>query len=539
MTGGEALARQLVLEGTRQIFGIPGVQLDFAMDALAGMTDRIRYLSTRHEQAASYMADGYARTTADVGVCMVVPGPGMLNALAGLATAYACSSPVLCITGQLPSHAIGKGYGLLHEIPNQSGILASLTTWSTRADSPGEIPGLVHEAFRRLRSGRPRPVGLEIPADILEVTAEVNLIQTPAASTPTVPDLDLIREAAALLRAAERPVIYVGRGIVAAGASEALQLVAEALGAPVVTSVNGRGALSDRHPLTLSSLGGRRVLPTADVVLAVGSRFMTEDAVPVATAPGARLILINAESADLGEPRQPAVSILSDARLGLEALLGEIDAHAPRTSRQTEIAEIRAWAAEQLSTIEPQWSWVQALRTALPDDGILVNELTQVGHLAEVAYPVYEPATYISPGYQGTLGYGFPTALGAKVGRPDRTVVSITGDGGFGWGLQELATARQFGIGLITVVFDDGGYGNVRRTQQRRFDGRVIGTDLKNPDYVQVAEAFGVRATRATTPTELVAVLRELSVTRDQPALVHVPVQPAEQMPSPWHLVRE
>src|SRR3981081_4054541 len=176
MTGGEALAQQLVREGVRDIFGVPGVQLDYAVDGLAKHADRIAYWNTRHEQATAYMADGYARTTGQIGVCMVVPGPGLLNALAGVATAFACSSRVLCIAGQIPSTAIGRGLGLLHEIPEQTQILGTLTKWSARAGSPAEVPQLVHEAVRQLRSGRPRPVGLEVPPDILQAEAEISLL---------------------------------------------------------------------------------------------------------------------------------------------------------------------------------------------------------------------------------------------------------------------------------------------------------------------------------------------------------------------------
>jgi acetolactate synthase-1/2/3 large subunit len=191
---------------------------------------------------------------------------------------------------------------------------------------------------------------------------------------------------------------------------------------------------------------------------------------------------------------------------------------------------------EMLAGIEPQYGWVRALRASVPEDGILVNEFTQVGYLAQVAYPVYAPRTYVSPGYQGTLGYGFPTALGAKVAHPGRAVLSITGDGGFGWGLAELSTARKFGIGLVTVVFNDGAYGNVRRAQVEQFDGRVLGSELLNPDFVQLAESFGVRGTRATTPAELEGVLRETLGSSTEPVLIDVPVG---RMQNPWRVMRQ
>jgi acetolactate synthase-1/2/3 large subunit len=533
MTGGEALARQLAREGVRDIFGVPGVQLDYAMDGLASAAPEITFRNTRHEQAASYMADGYARAAGTEGVCMVVPGPGLLNTLAGLSTAYACSSPVLCLAAHLPAPAIGQGYGLLHEIPDQSRILASLTKWSAVAPDPAAVTGLVREAFAQMRSGRPQPVGLEVPTDVLQAVGEVELVE-PASPAPLPPDPDAMRQAAELLRNAERPAIYAGWGVQAAEATEELRALAELLEAPVVMSLNGRGTLSSRHPLALTSLGGRRVLPQADVVLAVGSRFVDGQGRQIALAPGAKLVLLNAQADHLGGPRAPTVALHGDARLGLQGLLEHVGGVAPRPSRRAELDAVRAWCDEQCAAVEPQLSWVRALRAAIPDDGILVNDLTQVGYLARVAYPVYGPRTYLTPGYQGTLGYGFPTALGAKLGRPDHPVVSIAGDGGFGFNLQELSTARKYGIGVVTVVFADGAYGNVQRTQVDAFESRLIGTELVNPDFVKLADAFGIAGARATSPAQLEGLLRE-TLAGGEPVLIEVPVG---EMPSPWHLIR-
>jgi acetolactate synthase I/II/III large subunit len=536
MTGGDALAQQLAREGIRQIFGVPGVQLDFAVDGLARVSNAVEYWNTRHEQATSYMADGYARASGRIGACMVVPGPGLLNALAGLATAYACSSRVLCIAGQIPSAAIGRGLGLLHEIPEQSTILSALTKWSARAHAPTEIPGLVHEAVRQLRSGRPRPVGLELPPDVLQAEAEVALVEPVDHDEPLVPDGDLLRRAAELLTRAERPAMYVGGGLIAGDASDALRELAEHLHCPVVMSPNGRGALDDRHPLALTWLAGRAVLGEADLVVGVGSRFLNAQA-PLLAAPDARYILLNAERQDLGEPRAPELAIHGDAALGLAGLREHLDGLRPRHSEcWADLDSLRRWADDILEHVQPQTAWVRALRASLPEDGILVNEFTQVGYVSQAAFPVYHPRSYIAPGYQGTLGYGFPTALGAKAAFPARAVLSINGDGGIGWALPELATARKYGIGLVTVVFNDQAYGNVRRSQVEQFSGRLLGTDLVNPDFVQLAESFGVRGARATTPAELRGLLSEVLGSNAEPVLVDVPVGP---MPSPFRQLRE
>jgi acetolactate synthase-1/2/3 large subunit len=248
-------------------------------------------------------------------------------------------------------------------------------------------------------------------------------------------------------------------------------------------------------------------------------------------------VLLNAEPSDLGPPRRPDVAIHTDAALGL---LGLCDARAGvrrgTRSRWIDLDAVRRWAEGLMAGVEPQSSWVRALRAGLPEDGIVVNEFTQVGYLAQAAFPVYHPRTYLSSGYQGTLGYGFPTALGAQVAHPDRRVLSITGDGGFGWALPELSTARKFGIGLVTVVFNDDAYGNVRRSQVEQFDGRIAGSELLNPDFVALAESFGVRGARATTPAELQGLLAETFGGRPEPVLIEVPVGP---MPSPFRTLRE
>jgi acetolactate synthase-1/2/3 large subunit len=524
MTGGQALAAQLVREGVSMLFGLPGVQLDWAFDGLYRHRDQIAFRGPRHEQATTYMADGYARTRGEPGVAMVVPGPGVLNACAGLATAYACSSPVLLIAGQIPSQHIGEGLGLLHEIPDQGVVLRSLTKWTGRASTPQEIPGLVREAFRQMRTGRPRPVALEVPPDVLAARADITLLTPDPREQETLrpaPAPELVREAASLLKGARRPLIYAGYGVIASGATAELARLAEKLQAPVVVSDGGRGALSDHHPLALNTLAGEGALQEADVVLAVGTRFLARQNQPVATA--AQVILLNVDPNDLGRPRQAALAILADAQKGLEALADELDSVPRRTGPWVDVEAARRQAAEALDGVQPQTAFVRALRAAIPEDGILVSEMTQIGYVARLAYPVYVPRTFIHPGYQGTLGYGFPTALGVKAGLPDRAVVSITGDGGFGWGLSELSTAKRYGIGLVTVVFDDKAFGNVKRIQKEQFEGHLLGSELVNPDWVRLAESFGIRGVRVETPAALEGALRE-ALGGSDPCLIEVPV---------------
>ncbi len=533
MTGGQALVGQLIAEGIEDLFGVPGVQLDWAVDALRQRQDDIRYFVPRHEQTTSYMADGYARSTGKIGTCMVVPGPGLLNAMAGLATAYACNSPVLCISGNIHSSGVGKGAGLLHEVRNQTGILASVTKWQGSAASPAQVPGLVREAVRQLRSGQPQPVGIEISHDVLSTEADIDLITPPDDEDGRLrPDPAEIDAAAALLAAARSPVIYVGGGVLAAQAGPALQDLAERLGAPVVMGENGRGALSDRHELALNALAGRAVFEHADVVLVVGSRFVDtmlgKPAWP--TSGRTKLVFLNTNPAVWAAPQAAAATVTADAGLGMAALTRAV----PRSNRTLpDLDRVRRWAEAQSAQIQPQGAWVGALRSALRDDGILVNELTQVGYFARLGYPVHRPGTFINPGYQGTLGYGFPTSLGVAVGNPGKRVISITGDGGFGWGMQELATARRYNLRVTVVVFHDGYFGNVRRMQQEQF-AHPFADALQNPDFALLAQAFDVRYARADTPDGLLAALGP-ALDHDGPTLIEARVG---EMPSPWHLLR-
>jgi len=533
LTGGQGLARQLVAEGVRHIFGVPGVQLDWAFDALLDVQPDIEVIVPRHEQATSYMADGYARASGQPGVCMVVPGPGVLNALSGLATAYACSSPVVCIAGQIQSAALGRGLGLLHEVHDQSQILKSVTKWSALARSPAAVPELIHEAFRQARSGRPRPVAVEIPPDVLQRQAAMRLYSRAAPESVTAPTDASLQEAATLLAAARAPAIWAGAGVRAAGAHTELARLAERIGAPVLMSDNGRGALSDHHPLALTALGGRAVLPHADVVLVVGSRFLNLRGQPVLDAPRARFIYVNIEASDTDAPRQPGVAVVGDAKIALSRLADAVPSRDAKKSAAEACALVRAWCDLQLAPMQPKRAFLQALRRAIPSDGVLVTELTQVGYLAPLAYPVYNPRGWITPGYQGTLGYGYPTGLGAAIADRSRLVVSISGDGGFGWNLQELATAARYQIPLIVVIFNDAAFGNVRRIQREVF-GREIGSRLHNPDFCALARAFGVHAERAQTPAELEHLIATAATARRTPLLIEVPV---DEMPSPWHLL--
>jgi len=534
MTGGQALVQSLKRNGLEVIFGLPGVQLDWTFDALYDVQDAIHVYHTRNEQPTSFMADGYARTTGKIGACLVVPGPGVMNALAGLSTAYACSSPVLCIAGEIESQQINVGRGMLHEVPNQLQMMASATKWAHCAMTPQEIPAMVNEAFRQLLSGRPRPVEIEVPPDVLQMTADVTLLD-PTSVASAAPDHDLIERAARALGGAKKPLIYAGGGVMLSGAWEALHELAEMLQAPVVMTSEGKGAISDRSYLAQNVVGGRRLFPEADVILAVGTRFLQPATSSWGPTNEQTVIHLDIDAEEIGRNHTPAIGIVADANLGLRALVDRVAQHnRKRESREEELIAVQERANDVLFEVQPQASLATAIREELADDDILISGMTQVGYWSNMGFPVYEPRTFIGAGYQGTLGFEFATALGAQVGNPDKHVVAVIGDGGFLYNVSELSTAMRHNINAIMIVFNDGAYGNVRRMQKERFNGRVINSDLLNPDFMKLADSFGMAGMQAHGPEQLRTALR-CAMKENHPTLIEVPVG---EMPSSWGVLR-
>lgn len=520
LNGGQALIHQLRSEGIRVVFGIPGQGQYEAVDALYQHPD-LRYISVRHEQATTYMADAYARTSGEIAAALVVQGPGLFNAAAGMATAYAVSSPMLVITG--PHHLDRKRDGNPTG-NNASTALQALTKWAARANRPAEIPGLVQEAMQQLKTGRPRPVGLEIAPQVFAAVEAVEVLApvqyTPASVAPAA--LDQIVQ---LLTRAEKPVIWAGGGVQRAGAWATLQALAEHLQAPVVTSRQGKGVLSDRHPLALGFAETRYPplrdwLAQRDLILAVGtSTNFASYHQPV--------IQIDIDEAQISQGRHVA-GLVGDVASVLSALQTAVTATVPARSHlaavvQAEVAALNATRFDPAQQLQPQWDFMQAIRRALPADAIMVQGMNQMGYYSRNYYPVYAPRAYLTASSLATLGCAWPLALGAKVAQPARAVVALSGDGGFLYNSQELATAVQYGINAIVIVFNDNAYGNVLRAQMEQFDGRVIGTQLHNPDFVQLARSYGARGVLAQDAAALEAALQE-ALPADKPTLIEVPV---------------
>ena len=530
MTAADSLVRSLLAHGLETIYCLPGVQNDHFFNAVFDAGGRPRAVHTRHEQGAAYMALGAALATGRPAAYSVVPGPGLLNTTAALSSAYATNARVLCLTGQIPSRAIDRGWGQLHEIPDQLGIIKHLTKWAERIATPAEAAPKVAAAFQQLASGRPRPVGLEIPPDILAAKADL----TPSAPLPPLaaPAIDgaAVERAVVLLAKAERPLIFVGSGALDAAAE--VRALAEQLQAPVIAYRMGRGILDDRHPLSHTLPVGHRLWRDCDVVLGIGTRLHMGQ-LTWGVDDKMKIIRIDVDAEETTRIRKPDVAVIGDARAVLAQLLDGLRRTPAKPARAAEMHALKADMGRALSILEPQLSYLSAIRQALPENGIVVDDLTQMTYVARLAFPIYRPRTYLNSGYQGTLGSGFATALGAKDARPDVPVVSICGDGGFMFNVQELATAVRHRIPLVTVVFNDNAYGNVRRMQEDRYGNRVIASDLVNPDFPRLAESFGVSGLRARNPEELRAAL-ERSFAAGAPALIEVPCGP---MPDPFRFM--
>jgi len=533
LSAAQAAVRALAANGIDTLYCLPGVQNDPFFDALYEHSGAIRAVHVRHEQAAAYMALGAALASGRPQAFCVVPGPGFLNAGAALATAYGCSAPVLALVGQIPSAAIGRGLGYLHEIPDQLGVLRALTKWAERVRAPEEAAALVAEAFRRMASGRPRPVGLEVPMDVWAKKAPVPLPLEPARVEEQEVDADAVQRAAKLLGTAERPLIMVGIG--AQEASSQVTAIAEMLQAPVGAYRGGRGVLDSRHPLSVTLPLAHRLWAGADAVLAVGTRLQQPQQV-WGLDDKLKIVRVDADPEEFDRVRPPAVGIVGRAAPVLRRLLEALPRHNRRREPRTdEMLTLKEDFARQLAQkLAPQIAFIEAIRAELPEEGIFVDELTQIGYVSRLALPVYRPRTFLSSGYQGTLGWGLPAALGAKVARPEVPVLAVAGDGGFMFNVQELATAVRHGIATVTVVFNDNAFGNVRMYQKEYYGGRVIASELANPDFVKLAEAFGVAGFRASTPAELRAALKR-ALALDAPALVEVP---CGEMPNPWPFIQ-
>jgi acetolactate synthase-1/2/3 large subunit len=424
---------------------------------------------------------------------------------------------------------LGQDKGALHEINDQLDVVRPITKWCRRVLKVGEIPEAIHEAMRRMQTGRPRPTVVEIPPDVLAATADVTLsAPAPPASPPL--DLEAVRRAAELLATAKKPLIWAGGGVIRADASRELTELAEALEAPAATTAQGKGALPEDHPLALgvgySGHGAPTwAAPLADVILAVGTRLTGQMRGLTALRPPQRLIHLDTDATVIGKNYPAEVSVVGDAKLALRALREAVRARKNPMGRwpRPELEKIRqdadAWVRRQAPL---QCEIIDQLQGVLSDEAIIVSGITSVAYWSHFALRVRRPRSYLTASYYATLGFEYATALGAKVAAPDSPVICLVGDGGFMYGLAELATAVQHGINVVAIVFVDGAFGASKADQQGRYRGRVIGTEFHNPNFALVAEAFGAKGIKAE-PEHVGKALRE-ALAADRPAVIEVPI---------------
>jgi acetolactate synthase-1/2/3 large subunit len=530
MCTGEATVASLIAHGLDTVYALPGVHNDHLFDALQRTSDRMRVVHTRHEQGAAYMALGAALATGKPQAYSVVPGPGLLNSGAALLTAYGMNAPVLALIGQIPEAAIGGGEGHLHEIRDQAGIIARLVDHYAHIGGPTEAPEKVAKAIRAMHQRRPGPAALECAIDVWGKRGRVGPIAPPLPERAPRIDEDGLRAAAKLLGKARRVLIVAGGG--AQDASLEVTLLSSMLQAPVLAYRRGRGVLDSRDPLSVTLPLGRELWGEADAVLAIGTKL--NPATVWGIDSDLAVVRIDSDPEEPARFRKPKVALIGDAAPILKRLIDALALiNMRRASRRAEMRQRQAKWRKRLEKLAPQLGFLAAIRAELPEDGIYVDEVTQVGFAARLAMPVHKPRTFLSPGFQDNLGWGYATALGAQCARPDVPVLSINGDGGFLYTGNELATAMRHRIPLVAIVFADGAFGNVRRIQEEHFGNRLIACDLANPDFVKYAESFGAAGRRARTPDELGVALKAAFAARE-PTLIEVPVGP---MPSPWEFI--
>lgn len=520
MTGGEALIAALAAHGVDTIFGIPGTH---NLSAYAAMKRHgIRHISPRHEQGAGYAADGYARSSGRPGVCLTTTGPAILNAATAALQAYSDSVPVLFVSPGMPLRHPGRGNGLLHEVKDQSGAMAAILGRSHRVTSVAEIPLAVAQAWTDLTGGRPRPVHLEIPLDLLEERAEVTVVD-PVPATACTPAPESVTAGAAACAGARRPVLVVGGGARRAGA-EVIAL-AEAVGAPILATSNGKGIVPEDHPLFVGAgLQHRCVLDLmddSDLVIAVGTEFAPSDWWIGLPDLSGKVLRIDVDPAGIVTNVVPAVPVVGDAAVALRALRAELDRPAPAGAAQRAAQWRDRHRQAARAEGEPWLPIVSAIAEALPRDAIVAADSAMACYYGALSnLPLHRPGAFLYPTGAGTLGFGLPAGIGAKIADPDAAVLVLQGDGGTMFTVAELAAAAELGIALPVVVVDNGGYGEIRNEMADRGEP-VHAVALGRPDFPALARSLGCHGVRAADPAELTGAVKA-ALEADRPTLIHV-----------------
>jgi acetolactate synthase-1/2/3 large subunit len=517
--GAQLLVECLYRHGIRHIFGMPGSHSTYIYDAVK-QHGGIRTILCRNEQAGAFMADGYARATGRPGVVCTTAGPGATNALTGIAEAYADSIPVLLIAGQVNSDRIHQECGRYHEV-DLEGIFRPCVRFAGTVMHNEQIPSMVHSAFEAMAAARPGPAALMLPQDLMGMPAPdapvISLVELRRVIPSNGPFEDLVREAVDRIGTSQRPLVIAGGGCIASGAREQVEALALRLGCPVVTTLNGKGIVDERAPLSFGHGRTRRarmVLSRADLVIAVGCRF-TEVFTASGTIPmPKRLIQIDIDPTQIGMNYPVELGIVGDARTVLQAIVADL----PHLENSWEEIRRRAHSAEQLN---PEWL-IETLRSEIPEDSIIFSDASEIGLRMQTDFAAYAPRTYFYPSNYATLGWGLPAAIGAASAQSERWTVCVSGDGGFLMTAQELATAVRYNLKLISIVHNDMTYGAIKALQRTRHDSRYVDIELNNPDFIRFGESFGVSCFRARNSEELASSLRK-ALRQNGPSLIEVP----------------
>ncbi len=539
LTGAQALIKSLEMEGTEVMFGLPGGAILPVYDPI--IDSSIRHVLVRHEQGAGHMAEGYAHVTGRPGVAMVTSGPAATNIVTPLCDAYMDSIPIVVITGQVAYSAIGSD---AFQECDTTGITMPVTKHNWLVSDPQDIPQIVREAFHVATTGRPGPVLVDVPKDISNQTMDwywPESVDLPGYKPTSLGEPEMIRQAARLIGESRRPVIYAGGGILKAHAAETLRSLAEMTGIPVVTTLMARGAFPDSHELCLGMPGMHgnytavTAMQKADLLIALGSRFDDRVTGKVsAFAPDAKIIHVDVDPAELGKVRRPDVPIVGDCRAVIEELVAAIEAMGgadAQPDRSQWLAQVRAWqrdfplhyeqSFDEGSALKPQYV-LEQLRDSTPDDTIVVSGVGQHQMWTSQHWRFDHPYTWVNSGGLGTMGFAVPAAIGAKVGRPDRMVWAVDGDGCFQMTAQELVTAASERIPVKVAILNNAYLGMVRQWQELFYEERYsevyLSPDL--PDYKMWAEAMGCVGLRVEHPEEVQPAIDKANEIDDRPVVI-------------------
>lgn len=524
------LVQTLIKEGFKRLYCLPGVQNDDFFDAIFDHRETITPIHTRHEQGAAFMALGAAMATGKPQACCVVPGPGILNAGAALATAWGVGAPVLMIVGQTAAANYGKELGELHEIPDQLAILKQFSKLTFRIDDPAQARQQIAEAMTALKIGRSKPVSIEVPVDLWNQSVSNVLPEVKIAEVPTATQSE-IRIVAEKITESQKPMIITGEGSQGLG-KEILDL-AKTISSPVISNEVAQKIVDASSSLSVSSAVGRELWTETDLVIGLGCRLGSQLSKWV-TNPKIQSIHIDNDPEEFNRGIQSNSQVYTNLAKAVPLLTDSLGRQPDRNSWEKTVQQTKNLIETKINLeLAPQAEYLNAIRTALPDNGVLVVDLTQVGYAAAMLYKPHLPRTFLSSGFQGTLGWSIPAGLGASDALPDVPVVVVCGDGGAMYNIQELATAKLHQIPITVIVFNDASYGNVRRFQIEKYGNRIIATDLYNPDFHDLAKSFGVHSYRIKGPEELADCLSH-SIDSGKPSLISIDVG---EFPSPWPFI--